>query len=435
MSTEPTNESKTHGTTNQELAERRARAVPRGIASAFPIALARGENAEVWDVEGRRYLDFAGGIGTLNLGHRHPRVLAAAHAQLDRVMHTAFQVAAYEPYIALAERLSALAPIDGPAKAIFLSTGAEALENAVKIARVATGRRGIISFTGGFHGRSLLALALTGKVLPYKQGFGPLPGDVFHAPFPVALHGVSEADSLAGIRRIFESSLPPSEVAAIAFEPVQGEGGFYVAPPSWILALRALCDEHGILLLADEVQSGFTRTGRYFAIEHSGVKPDMITVAKSLGGGLPLSGVVGRADVMDAVPPGGLGGTYAGNPVACAAAIAVLDAIEQEDLLGRAERLGLRLRALLEPLVHRHPKIAELRGLGPMLALEYQRDGVPAPDLASAVSAACLRRGLLLLTCGVYKNVSRILVPVTVPDPHLEEGVEILSGALAEVLG
>ena len=422
-------------TDNATLNERRSAAVPRGIASAFPIFIDRAENAEAWDVDGRRYIDFAGGIGTLNTGHRHPKVAAAAHAQIDRVMHTAFQVAAYEPYIALAERLNQAAPIDGPAKTLLVSTGAEALENVVKIARVATRRRGVISFVGGFHGRSMLALALTGKVLPYKHDFGPLPGDVFHAPFPNALHGISVEDSLRGIRQIFKAAIEPEQVAAIAFEPVQGEGGFYVAPPDWIRALRELCDAHGILLICDEVQSGFTRTGKLFAIEHSGVKPDLITVAKSLAGGLPLSGVIGRTEVMDSVPPGGLGGTYAGNPVACAAALAVLDAIEQENLLARAETVGARIRSSLEGFAARHQQIAEVRGLGAMLAIEYMQSGQPAPQVAKAVGQACLERGLILLSCGLYGNVNRVLVPITAPDEHLQEGLDILSAALDAVLG
>lgn len=420
---------------NAELGARRAAAVPRGIASVFPIFIERAENAEAWDVEGRRYLDFAGGIGTLNLGHRHPRVVEAVRAQVDRVMHTAFQVAGYEPYIALAERLNQVAPVEGPAKSIFLSTGSEALENAVKIARVATRRRGVIAFTGGFHGRSLLALALTGKVLPYKHGFGPLPGDVYHAPFPMALHGVSAKESLDAIRRIFKTAIEPEQVAAIAFEPVQGEGGFYVAPFEWMRALRSICDEHGILLLADEVQSGFARTGKLFAIEHSGVRPDLITVAKSLAGGLPLSGVIGRAAVMDSIDPGGLGGTYGGNPVACAAGLAVLEAIEEERLLDRAVEVGHHIRSALEAMAAAHPEVvAEVRGLGPMLAFELMRAGEPAPDLARGLCQAALRRGLIVLPCGLYGNALRILVPITAPNDHLDEGLAILRASLDEVV-
>ena len=420
---------------NATLNRRRTAAVPRGIASAFDVFIERAENAEAWDVEGKRYIDFAGGIGTLNIGHRHPKVVAAVQAQVDRVMHTAFQVAAYEPYIALAERLNQLAPIEGSAKTLLVSTGAEALENVVKIARVATGRRAVISFVGGFHGRSLLALSLTGKVLPYKHKFGPLPGEVFHAPFPNPLHGISVENSLAGINQIFKAAVEPEQVAAIAFEPVQGEGGFYVAPDEWLQALRALCDQHGILLICDEVQSGFARTGKMFAIEHSGVQPDLITVAKSLAGGLPLSGVIGKASIMDAVAPGGLGGTYAGNPVACAAALAVLEAIQEDHLLARADAVASRVRTALEAMASQHIDIAEVRGLGAMLAIEYIQNGKPAPAVAKAVSAACLDRGLILLSCGIYGNVNRILVPVTAPDAHIDEGLQIMHAALDQVLG
>ena len=419
---------------NAALNDRRAASVPKGIASAFDVFIDRAENAEVWDIEGKRYIDFAGGIGTLNVGHRHPKVVEMVNAQLERVMHTAFQVAAYPAYIEVAERLNQLAPIDGPAKTLLVSTGAEALENAIKIARVATGRRGAISFVGGFHGRSLLALSLTGKVLPYKHRFGPLPGDVFHAPFPNQLHGVSVDDSLAGIKQIFKAAIEPEQVAAIAFEPVQGEGGFYVAPAEWIRALRELCDAHGILLLCDEVQSGFTRTGKYFAIEHAGVQPDLITVAKSLAGGLPLSGVIGKASVMDAVEPGGLGGTYAGNPVACAAALGVLDAIEEENLLARADDVAARVRSALDDMAAAHGEVAEVRGLGAMQAIEYMRNGQPAPEIAKAMGAACLSRGLILLSCGLYGNVNRILVPVTASDAHIDEGLAIMRGALKDVL-
>uniref|UniRef100_UPI00047142DC aspartate aminotransferase family protein n=1 Tax=Komagataeibacter kakiaceti TaxID=943261 RepID=UPI00047142DC len=287
--------------TNATLLARRDHAVARGVATATPIFTARAENAELWDVEGRRYVDFAGGIAVLNVGHRHPKVIEAVRAQLDRFTHTAFQVSAYEPYIALAERLNALAPFAGPAKTVFFSTGGEATENAVKIARAATGRNGIIAFTGGFHGRTLLASAMTGKVRPYKAPFGTLPGEVYHIPFPDA--ATSVADSLRMLDFLFAADLPPTSVAAIIIEPVQGEGGFRVAPPELLVALRRLCDEHGIKLVADEVQSGFARTGRMFAIEHSGVQPDLVSVAKSMGGGLPLSGVIGRAELMDAVGP------------------------------------------------------------------------------------------------------------------------------------
>ncbi|MGH7187541.1 MAG: aspartate aminotransferase family protein, partial [Pseudomonadota bacterium] len=322
--------------TNAQLVDRRNKAVPRGVGHATPVYAARAENAEVWDVEGRRYIDFAGGIAVLNTGHRHPKVMAAVQAQLERFTHTAFQVMAYEPYIALAERLNKLAPFAGPAKTILFTTGAEAVENAIKIARAATGRPGVIAFSGAFHGRTLLTMAMTGKVLPYKKGFGPFPSDVYHVPFPIEHQGVSVADSLKAIAFLFKADIDPARVAAIVIEPVQGEGGFFVAPKELLVELRKLCDVHGILLISDEVQAGFARTGKMFGIEHSGVEPDLIAIAKSLAGGFPLSGVVGRAAIMDACETGGLGGTYGGNPVACAAALAVIDVIKEEGLLDRA---------------------------------------------------------------------------------------------------
>src|SRR6185312_15879724 len=320
-------------TKTQDLARRRAASVPRGVGTAHPVFAARAENAEIWDAEGRRFVDFAGGIAVLNVGHRHPKVMAAVEKQLALYTHTAFQVTAYEPYIALAERLNALAPFPGPAKTILFTTGAEAVENAVKIARAATGRSGVIAFGGGFHGRTLLTMAMTGKVLPYKRQFGPLPNEVYHLPFPVPEQGVTVEDSLRALVLLFRDDIEPGRVAAIVIEPVQGEGGFHPAPPELLRALRRICDEQGMLLIADEVQSGFARTGRMFGIEHSGVAPDLISIAKSLAGGFPLSGVIGRADIMDAVEPGGLGGTYGGNPIACAAALAVLDVIAEEKLL------------------------------------------------------------------------------------------------------
>jgi 4-aminobutyrate aminotransferase len=397
-----------------------------------PFFVARAENAELWDVEGRRYVDFAGGIAVLNTGHRHPRVVAAMKAQLDAFTHTAYQVAAYESYVALAERLNALTPGTHAKKTTFFSTGAEAIENAVKIARAATGRSGVIAFAGGFHGRTLMALALTGKVAPYKIGFGPFPGEVHHVPFPVALHGVSVEDSLHAIEALFKADVEPSRVAAILIEPVQGEGGFYVAPPELMRGLRRICDEHGILLVADEIQSGFARTGKWFAMEHHDVLPDLMTLAKSLAGGVPLSAVTGRAEVMDAPAPGALGGTYAGSPLAIAAAHAVLDVIAEEKLLDRANRLGSELRGRLEGLRPRVPGIAEVRGLGAMLAVEFTKPGTrtPDPDLARKVQARALARGLLLLTCGVHANVVRFLFPLTIPDAVFAEGL----GALEEAL-
>jgi 4-aminobutyrate aminotransferase/(S)-3-amino-2-methylpropionate transaminase len=423
-------------TTNEALLLRRQRAVPRGIATAFPIMAARAENAELWDVEGRRYIDFAGGIAVLNVGHRHPRVVEAVQAQLGRFTHTAFQVMAYEPYIELAEKLNALAPFSAPAKTILFTTGAEAVENAVKIARAATGRSGVIAFTGAFHGRTALTMALTGKVVPYKKGLGNVPGDVFHVPFPTDSQRVSVEDSLRAIDFLFRADIDPSSVAAILIEPVQGEGGFNPAPFDLLARLRALCDAHGILLIADEVQAGFGRTGKMFGIEHSGVEPDLIAIAKSLAGGLPLSGVIGRADILDAIEPGGLGGTYGGNPLACAAALAVLDVIEREHLVERAARMGTVITERLRKIAQRNDVVpmAAIRGLGAMIGFDIVKavDGrTPDPDATKRVTAAALEAGLIVLSCGVYGNTIRILVPLTVSDEVLEEGIAKLERALA----
>ncbi|HYK19085.1 MAG TPA: aspartate aminotransferase family protein, partial [Bryobacteraceae bacterium] len=336
----------------------------------IPILTQRASGAEIWDADGRRYIDFAGGIAVLNVGHRPPRVIAAVQAQLDAFTHTCFGVTPYEPYIKLAERMNQLAPIAAPKKTIFLTTGAEAVENAVKIARHATGRPAIISFTGGFHGRTLMALALTGKINPYKAGFGPFPADVFHAPFPDAYRGGSTEKSLAAIEALFKSSVEPSRIAAIIIEPVQGEGGFSVAPFDFLRELRGLCDRHGIVFIADEIQTGFGRTGRMFAVEHAGVEPDLITIAKSMAGGFPLSGVIGRAAIMDSVAPGGLGGTFAGSPVSCAAALAVLDVFRDEHVLARAEKQGELVRVRLDAMRQRFSFIGDVRGLGAMLAIE-----------------------------------------------------------------
>jgi 4-aminobutyrate aminotransferase/(S)-3-amino-2-methylpropionate transaminase len=422
---------------NESLIARRQAAVARGVSMAHPVFVARAENALLWDVEGRRYVDFAGGIAVQNTGHRHPHVIQAARAQLERVTHACFQVTGYEPYVALCERLNALAPGPGPKKTLLMTTGAEAVENAVKIARAATGRSAVISFGGAFHGRTLLTLALTGKVEPYKAGFGPFPAEVFHAPFPNALHGVSVEDSLGALAALLKCDVEPARVAAIVFEPVQGEGGFYVAPPEFVRRLRETCDRHGILLVADEIQCGAGRTGRMFAMEHYGVAADITTLAKSLGGGFPLSAVVGRAEVMDASPPGGLGGTYAGNPVACAAALAVLEVFERERIFERAEALGAKLRARLGELATRHPVIADVRGLGAMVAFELCEDGdpaKPAADMTKRLTARARELGLILLSCGIHGNVVRILVPITAEDAVVDEGLSILAQAAAEVL-
>ena len=420
---------------NAELWARRSAAVARGVGSASQLFAERALNAEIWDVEGKRYIDFAGGIGVLNTGHRHPKVVAAIEAQLARVIHSCFQVMPYEPYIELAEKLNALAPIAGPAKTLLLSTGAEAVENAVKIARAATGRPGIIAFSGGFHGRTMMGMALTGKVVPYKLGFGPFPADIHHARFPHPYHGVSVEDVLGDLAHLFKSDIEATRVAAFIIEPVQGEGGFTVAPPEFMRALRALADQHGILLIADEVQSGFARTGKFFAMEHYDVCADLITTAKSIGGGLPLSGVVGRAAVMDAPAPGGLGGTYGGNPVACAAACAVVDVIREENILARAATLGASFRAYMEPLAAQTANgIGEIRGLGAMMAFEIVKPGTREPDAdrTRAITARAAELGLMLLSCGVYYNTIRVLVPITASDAVFGEGLDLLARAIRD---
>jgi 4-aminobutyrate aminotransferase/(S)-3-amino-2-methylpropionate transaminase len=420
--------------TNAALAARRDAAIPRGIANATAIYAERAMNSEVWDVEGRRYIDFAGGIAVLNTGHLHPRVVAAARAQMDAYTHTAFQIMPYEPYVALAEKLNAIAPIEGDLRSAFFSTGAEAVENAIKIARAATGRPGAIAFTGGFHGRTHLTMGLTGKVSPYREGLGIGPAGIHHLPFPCAAEGVSVADTLAALDRLFRADIAPGDVAAIIIEPVQGEGGFHEAPAELLTALREIATRHGIVLIADEIQSGIARTGKWFAIEHSGVAPDLITVAKSLAGGFPLSGVVGRAEIMDKAAPGSLGGTYAGNPVACAAALAVLEVIEEEGLLKRADAMGARIRERLAAFAKTPAGsgIDALRGPGAMIAFDLV-DAAGKPDAAGAkaVAARALDAGLLLLTCGIHGNTVRILVPLTVSDAVLDEGLGLLEHALS----
>jgi 4-aminobutyrate aminotransferase len=419
---------------NAELDARRTAAMPRGVAIGFPIYAERALNAELWDVEGRRFIDFGSGIAVLNTGHRHPVVMAAVQRQLERFTHTAYQVVPYESAVALAERLNRLSPGTHAKKTTFFTTGVEAVENAIKIARAATRRPGVIALTGAFHGRTYLGMALTGKVAPYKAGFGPFPGSVFHVPAPVELHGITVADSLRALEHLFKADIDPEQVAAIIVEPVQGEGGFYVQPPAFMRALRETCDRHGIVFIADEIQTGFARTGKLFAMEHYDVLPDLMTVAKSLAGGLPLSGVIGRAEIMDAPAPGGLGGTYAGNPLAIAAAHAVLDVIAQEQLAPRAEQLGSKLRAHLEGLRAGVPQIRDVRGLGAMVAVEFARtDGAPDADFAKQVQARARDAGLLLLTCGVYGNVIRFLFPLTIEDAVLDEGLAILSAAMQDV--
>lgn len=418
---------------NLALLERRKAAIPRGLATAHAIYADRAQGAELWDVEGRRFLDFASGIAVLNTGHGHPRIVEAVRTQLGRYIHTAAQVVAYEPYIALCERLNAIAPVSGPAKSVLFTTGAEAVENAVKIARAATRRSALIAFAGAFHGRTHMTMGLTGKVEPYKRGFGPGPQGVYHLPFPDADTGVSVEESLRALERVFAADVEPEAVAAILIEPVQGEGGFRPAPPTLLQALRAACDRHGILLVADEVQSGFARTGRMFAIEHSGVTPDLVTVAKSLAGGLPLSGVIGRAEIMDQVDPGGLGGTYAGAPLACAAALAVLEVIEEEDLCARAELLGARIEAALKPLAARaHTRgLRHLRRLGAMVAFDLvDSAGAPDPQRTRRLLDRAAEQGLILLSCGPEGATVRLIAPLNAPFDLVDEGLDRLAVAL-----
>jgi len=417
---------------NRDLNTRRSLATPRGVGVMCDFYAVRAENATLWDTEGKEYIDFAGGIAVLNTGHRHPKVKAAVAAQLEQFTHTAYQIVPYESYVALAERINALAPIDGLKKTAFFTTGVEAVENAVKIARAYTGRSGVIAFSGGFHGRTMMGMALTGKVAPYKLAFGPMPADVYHAPFPSASQDISVAESLKALDLLFKSDIDPARVAAIIIEPVQGEGGFNVAPPELMTALRKICDTHGILLIADEVQTGFARTGKLFAMQHHSVQADLITMAKSLGGGFPISGVVGRAEVMDGPAAGGLGGTYAGNPLAVAAAHAVLDVIEEEKLCERSVRLGAQLTARLNQVRAANPAIAEVRGLGSMVAAELADPATGRPDAEAVkrVQQRALEQGLILLSCGVYGNVLRFLYPLTIPDAQFARGLDILAAAL-----
>ncbi len=426
-------------THNSTWNARREAAVPRGIATATQIFAERAENAELWDSEGRRYIDFAAGIAVVNTGHRHPKIMAKVNAQLDRFTHTAFQVVPYDSYIELAEQLNELAPGPTRKKTLFVTTGAEAVENAVKIARAYTGRPAIIAFNGGFHGRTMMTLGLTGKVQPYKQGFGPFPADIFHLPFPMEAHGVTMDDSLKALENLFKADIEPERVAAIIIEPVQGEGGFNIAPFEFMRKLRDICDAHGILLIADEVQTGFARTGRLFAIEHSGVEPDLMTIAKSLAGGFPLAGVIGKADIMDAPAPGGLGGTYGGSPIGCAAALGVLEVIRNENLCQRSEEIGQRVVSRLRDLAERNdiPAIGDIRNLGAMIAFELVTSyggNEPNPDAAKALCAKALDNGLVLLSCGVFGNVIRILAPLTASDAIIDEGLAIIEKSLAAMV-
>ena len=420
---------------NAEISQRKMQTIARGVGMTTQVYADRAENAEIWDVEGRRYIDFSSGIAVVNTGHRHPRVIEAVKAQLDRFTHTCHQVVPYESYVRLGERLNAIAPMKGDKRTIFVTTGAEAVENAIKIAFNATGRQAVIAFSGGFHGRTFMGMALTGKVQPYKAGFGAMLADVFHAPFPVPLHGVTTADALAALDRLFKADVDPTRVAAIIIEPVQGEGGFYEVPRDFMTALRKICDQHGMLLISDEVQTGFARTGKMFAMDYHNVAPDLMTMAKSLAGGFPLAAVTGRAKLMDAPNPGGLGGTYGGSPIGIAAAHAVLDIIEDEKLCDRANQLGEQVRRRLESLRDEVPEIVDIRGPGFMNAVEFNdvKTKTPSAEFANAVRLKALEKGLILLTCGVHGNVIRFLAPITIQDEVMTEALDILDASICEV--
>lgn len=422
---------------NTEISNRRSDAISRGVGVTTQVYAEKAQNAEIWDVEGRRYIDFAAGIAVVNTGHRHPKIIAAVKDQLDRFTHTCHQVVPYENYVRLAERLNDAVPGNFKKKTVFVTTGAEAVENAVKVARAATGRSAVIAFTGGFHGRTFMGMTLTGKVVPYKVGFGAMMPDVFHVPFPVELHGNTIDDSLQVLEKLFKADIDPNRVAAFIIEPVQGEGGFYEVPKAFMLKLREIADQHGILLIADEVQTGFSRTGRLFAMEHYGIAADFTTMAKGLGGGFPIAAVTGRAEIMDAPSPGGLGGTYGGNPVGIAAGNAVLDVIAEENLNDRAEQLGARLKQRLQSLVQAVPQIADIRGPGFMNAVEFNLPGskTPNPDFTNKVRVKALEKGLILLTCGVHGNVVRFLAPITIEDAVFAEALDILEASLREAAG
>jgi 4-aminobutyrate aminotransferase/(S)-3-amino-2-methylpropionate transaminase len=422
--------------TNAEIHARRLAALPTGWGSLLPIYIERAANAELWDVEGKRLIDFAGGIAVLNTGHLHPKVKAAVAAQLEGFTHTCFMVTPYEPLVTLAERLNALVPGPTEKRTFFANSGAEAVENAVKIARYATKRNGVIAFAGGFHGRTHLTMALTGKVMPYKHGFGPFPTDIYHAPYPYEYRGVTPEHSLEAINRLFKEDIEPERVAAILIEPVLGEGGFVVAPPAFLAQLRELCDQNGIVLIIDEIQTGFARTGKMFAHEYAGIEADLVTLAKSLGGGLPLSAVTGKASIMNTVHPSGVGGTFGGSPLSCAAALAVIDVIEEENLVDRSNALGELFVKRLEGMASYLDPIGDVRGLGAMVAMELVSDRKtkePDPDLTKRLVATCAEAGLLILSCGTYGNVVRCLAPLTAPDDIVNEGLDIVEESLRKL--
>ncbi len=422
---------------NANLQARKSKVIARGQGNVYQVYVDHAKNSEIWDVEGKRYIDFGTGIAVCNTGHSHPKVVEAVKAQVDKFSHTCVMVNPYEVAVELAEKLTDIAPGDSEKKAIFVSTGAEAVENCVKIARAHTGRRGVIAFNGGFHGRTNLTMALTGKISPYKHLFGPFPGDIFHAPFPIACHDISVKDSLKALANLFKVDIAPSDVAAIIVEPVQGEGGFYAAPTEFLQALRDLCDEHGIVLIADEIQTGFGRTGKMFSFEHSGVEADLMTMAKGIAGGFPISAVVGKSEIMDAPLPGGLGGTYGGSPVACAAALAVLDVIEEENLVERSNQIGALFNERLSALQAQYPQlIGEVRNQGCMIAIELVKNGdfeQANTELTQAIIAKAAEYGLVLLACGFYGNVIRFLPALTISDEIANEGLDTFAKLFASL--
>lgn len=421
--------------TNQQLHERRAQVIAQGMGAMYPLYVEKAENALVWDIEGNRYIDFAAGIAVTNTGHSNPRITEAVKAQLDNFSHTCAMVTPYASFVELAEKLTKAAPGESDKKAVFLTTGAEAVENAVKVARAHTGRSGVIAFKGGFHGRTNMTMGLTGKIAPYKTGFGPFPNEIFHVPYPNAYHGVSIEQSLQALEDLFACDIEASRVAAIIFEPVQGEGGFYQAPAEFAQGLRDVCDKHGIMLIADEIQTGFARTGKMFATEYLGIEPDMMTMAKGIAGGFPLSAVVGKADVMDSALPGGLGGTYAGSPLGCVAGLEVLNIIEEEDLCAKAMGIGEVVNARMSQLQKSVPAIGDIRTIGAMMAIEFTDpvSGQPLQEMTKAVIGKAQENGLILLSCGVKANVIRLLPPLTIETEVLNEGLDKLEKVILEV--
>lgn len=420
---------------NQQLHERRSKVIAQGMGALYPLYVEKADNAHVWDVDGNKYIDFAAGIAVTNTGHSNSRITDAVKAQIDNFSHTCAMVTPYESFVELAEKLTDIAPGDSEKKAIFLTTGAEAVENAVKVARAHTGRSGVIAFKGGFHGRTNMTMGLTGKIAPYKAGFGPFPNEIYHAPYPNAFHGISTEDSLQALQDLFSCDIEPSRVAAIIFEPVQGEGGFYQAPAEFAQALRSLCDQHGIMLIADEIQTGFARTGKMFATEYLDIEPDMMTMAKGIAGGFPISAVVGKAEVMDSALPGGLGGTYAGSPLGCVAGLEVLKIIEEEQLCAKAQGIGEVVNARMTELQKTVPAIGEIRTIGAMMAIEFTdpQSGQPLQDVTKAVISKAQENGLILLSCGVKANVIRLLPPLTIESDVLAEGLDKLETIIAEV--